>query len=307
MAQAPPGPRGDADASLHPSVPDSLDLYDFGARMYSPSNMRWLTMDPLCEKYYSISPYAYCAGDPIKLIDPNGQDWYEYTDEEGNTQSIWRPSHDKIFKDEDGNMWENIGEFFLNESTDGSQATLYTQYTNENGELCLNSQQFDLSKEDESKALSASLIGLLPVGSSIAGMLGDLGEGSKATFRLTNSKGAFDFKVYGNGWLGNQYVSPMAVAKLGKVLSDTGKVFGFLATAYSVYQFTQASSFDERFEHGLDALIGVVGFVPVGGSAVSLFWSLGGKQLVRGYSESVIVPLIEKGVNPGLPAYQPFK
>ena len=40
--------------------------------MYSPSNMRWLTMDPLCEKYYSISPYAYCAGDPVNRIDPDG-------------------------------------------------------------------------------------------------------------------------------------------------------------------------------------------------------------------------------------------
>ena len=50
-----------------------LDLYDFGARMYSPSNMRWLTMDPLCEKYYSISPYAYCAGDPVNLVDPDGR------------------------------------------------------------------------------------------------------------------------------------------------------------------------------------------------------------------------------------------
>jgi len=44
-----------------------------GARMYSPSNMRWLTMDPLCEKYYSISPYAYCAGDPVNLVDPDGR------------------------------------------------------------------------------------------------------------------------------------------------------------------------------------------------------------------------------------------
>ncbi len=49
-----------------------LDLYGFGARMYTPSNMRWLTMDPLCEKYYSISPYAYCAGDPVNRIDPDG-------------------------------------------------------------------------------------------------------------------------------------------------------------------------------------------------------------------------------------------
>ena len=29
-------------------------------------------MDPLCEKYYSISPYAYCAGNPVNLVDPEG-------------------------------------------------------------------------------------------------------------------------------------------------------------------------------------------------------------------------------------------
>ena len=49
-----------------------LDLYDFGARMYSPSNMRWMTMDPLCEKHFDISPYAYCSGDPINRFDPDG-------------------------------------------------------------------------------------------------------------------------------------------------------------------------------------------------------------------------------------------
>lgn len=32
--------------------------YDFGARMHMPSYARFTTMDPLCEKYYSISPYA---------------------------------------------------------------------------------------------------------------------------------------------------------------------------------------------------------------------------------------------------------
>ena len=58
-----------------------LDLYDFGARMYTPSNMRWLTMDPLCEKYYSISPYVYCKGNPINRIDPNGKDDYTFNNE----------------------------------------------------------------------------------------------------------------------------------------------------------------------------------------------------------------------------------
>ena len=47
---------------------------DFGARHYSPSLRRWLVPDPLSEKYYGISPYAYCAGDPVNIIDDGGLD-----------------------------------------------------------------------------------------------------------------------------------------------------------------------------------------------------------------------------------------
>jgi len=32
-------------------------------------------MDPMAEKYYNTSPYAYCANNPINNIDPNGMDW----------------------------------------------------------------------------------------------------------------------------------------------------------------------------------------------------------------------------------------
>ena len=47
--------------------------YDFGARRYLPFRVpRWTTQDPLAEKYYSISPYAYCAGDPVNLVDKKG-------------------------------------------------------------------------------------------------------------------------------------------------------------------------------------------------------------------------------------------
>ena len=48
--------------------------YDFGARMYSAADARWTTMDPLSEKYYHISPYAYCAGNPVNLVDPDGKE-----------------------------------------------------------------------------------------------------------------------------------------------------------------------------------------------------------------------------------------
>ena len=53
-----------------------LVFYDFGARFYLPGSPQWISMDPLAEKYYSISPYVYCAGNPVNLIDLKGEDWY---------------------------------------------------------------------------------------------------------------------------------------------------------------------------------------------------------------------------------------
>ena len=46
---------------------------DFGARHYAPTLRRWLVPDPMSEKYYGISPYAYCAGDPVNCVDPDGK------------------------------------------------------------------------------------------------------------------------------------------------------------------------------------------------------------------------------------------
>ena len=48
------------------------NAYDYGARFYDPLLPTWDRMDPLCEKYYHISPYAYCANDPVNFIDVNG-------------------------------------------------------------------------------------------------------------------------------------------------------------------------------------------------------------------------------------------
>ena len=49
------------------------EYIDFGARQYSSMQRRWMTPDPLSEKYYGSSPYAYCDGDPVNFIDPDGR------------------------------------------------------------------------------------------------------------------------------------------------------------------------------------------------------------------------------------------
>lgn len=51
-----------------------LNTYDYGARQYSSLVGRWDRMDPLCEKYYSVSPYAYCLNNPIAYIDSKGEE-----------------------------------------------------------------------------------------------------------------------------------------------------------------------------------------------------------------------------------------
>ena len=50
-----------------------LDEYDSKARWYYPAICRTTTMDPLAEKYYSISPYAWCGNNTMRFVDPDGR------------------------------------------------------------------------------------------------------------------------------------------------------------------------------------------------------------------------------------------
>lgn len=69
------------------------NIYDSFARFQNTYG-RFMSIDPKAESFYHISPYTYCAGDPVNLVDPDGEKiqvitngeihlWREYNGEWG--------------------------------------------------------------------------------------------------------------------------------------------------------------------------------------------------------------------------------
>jgi len=75
----------------------------FGSRYYSSDLSIWLSVDPMTAKYPLMSPYVYCADNPVRLVDPNGEEIYEF-DENGK---YLRTSGDKGSPDQIAIIKEN--------------------------------------------------------------------------------------------------------------------------------------------------------------------------------------------------------
>ena len=45
----------------------------FGARYYNSDLSIWISVDPLSDKYPNLSSYTYCADNPVRLVDEDGE------------------------------------------------------------------------------------------------------------------------------------------------------------------------------------------------------------------------------------------
>ena len=95
-------------------------------------------MDPMSDKYPSLSPYNYCAWNPMKLVDPNGMesmendDWYKNSKDEWT----WFSGHSQTITDENGEVWVNQGESCSKRAQDGQYDNYFQNILISHGEKC---------------------------------------------------------------------------------------------------------------------------------------------------------------------------
>ena len=138
--------------------------YDFfGARYLSSILSHWLSVDPLSDKYPNISPYAYCAWNPINKIDPDGKDIYTINEETGTIEQIRTEGNTHSYYLTDGTNTSFVGSFQQNENglvpLSGNII-----FNNSRGEAC----NFSIKKGNESRSYIspnalASIIGAVGV------------------------------------------------------------------------------------------------------------------------------------------------
>ena len=97
------------------------NMYYYSARYYAPPT--FISRDPMFEKKPSISPYAYCANNPVLFVDPTGKDEYAF-DELGKITWKAKSDVDVFYKvDKDGNKIEGTT-LTLNKKVVTGQITL---------------------------------------------------------------------------------------------------------------------------------------------------------------------------------------
>jgi RHS repeat-associated protein len=143
-----------------------LDNYDIHARQYFSMMPTWDRVDNKAEDYYHLSPYSYCAGNPVNLGDYDGMDIWEIDNEgrirnhiEDKTQDAFymvelndSGEYERTFTiDEDGNIVYNSISFaygtvesqksisYSPNNKDVDKYDIYQVRGDENGKAFLNS------------------------------------------------------------------------------------------------------------------------------------------------------------------------
>ncbi len=106
----------------------------YGARYYWGELLTgWLSVDPMSDKYPSMSPHNYCAWNPVKLVDPDGREMGDFYSKDGTYLNTDGKNDGKVYIVND----EAWGTKIKNDRINGKNATLdldkVERFKDENG------------------------------------------------------------------------------------------------------------------------------------------------------------------------------
>ncbi len=213
-----------------------LDTYDYGARQHDPILARWDRIDPLCEKYYSISPYAYCANNPVRYVDPTGE-FIAIFDEDNNMLTF---DYDSGKFMNDGEAYNGNNDYinsvtkWLNQLMEGGMGNALVENLANRPEGTL-LQEAEAGKGSEQKAICNELAekryGNGMIGSIVRLDGSQVADGSDAVINLAHelahSKDYLDGTMNENSWGTKTYSEAFAMHVENMVRVEQNSIAGY--------------------------------------------------------------------------------
>ena len=259
----------------------------FGARYMDHELMTmWLSVDPMADKYPSISPYAYCAWNPVKLVDPDGME--SLVNDDG-----WIINHEnKIVtrvSDNGGNQKQ------YTTSLDGFCFS-YEMNVDDFIQGC----QADGYKIKESPSF---LVGIgMTAGATVSSII------NKSIFESA-SKNYNELKQISDELhLDLDYSKEISkVDKFVRGAKICGNMLNLSGIFLSTYQLKNSDNIEDAIFYSMDCFMGCFGGIPHPvAKALSFGWALCGRQVTKAQVESYKV-LWGLGLNPFDISFAPFK
>ena len=204
-----------------------LNLYDYSARQYDPAIGQFTSMDPLCEKYYHISPYAYCAGNPVKYVDPTGMRFELHGDDIQGVLDMLAKIGGKAVTyslGEDGNI-----SYKVNEKKNGklykvnSENQKIIDIINDNG-VVVDMQATKSEILQDENGVTSPFFG---------GAFGGSFQMDDGTIRAEQYVNPSDLKAVGNYTNSNNpFLHELTEAYAGATLASKSQIFGYSREAY---------------------------------------------------------------------------